>query len=145
MLTKGAGSMVPRAACTATRLPPARRPLQEAVDHCKQDGIKCMGQLVAGSRVSAGPWWLRSMAASLRQTETDCWCVPPAAHVAHTCPAGLLADCPSDFLYCSSGVRFFPSGRDYLGPNIYMLKGIPDQPTPDNFPAVPIELHLTNW
>ena len=39
----------------------------------------------------------------------------------------------------------FPLGRDYLGDNIYMLKGIPDDPTPENFPAVPIDLSLANW
>ena len=39
----------------------------------------------------------------------------------------------------------FPLGRDYLGDNIYMLKGVPDVPTPDNFPAVPIDLTLANW
>ncbi|KAL4434836.1 hypothetical protein ABPG77_005363 [Micractinium sp. CCAP 211/92] len=43
------------------------------------------------------------------------------------------------------GIRWFPLGRDFLGPNIYMLKGIPDQPTPANFPSVPIDLNLTNW
>ncbi len=58
---------------------------------------------------------------------------------------GLLASPSPLFAPCSAGIKFFPQGRDYLGANIYMLKGIPDQPTTDNFPGVPIDLSLANW
>ncbi|KAL4421859.1 hypothetical protein ABPG77_001341 [Micractinium sp. CCAP 211/92] len=54
------------------------------------------------------------------------------------------AQCEEDGAKCM-GIKFFPLGRDYLGDNIYMLKGIPDEPTADNFPGVPIDLSLANW
>lgn len=44
-----------------------------------------------------------------------------------------------------TGFKWFPLGRDYLGPDVYMLKGVPDDPTPQNLPAVPIQLSLANW
>lgn len=44
-----------------------------------------------------------------------------------------------------AGIKFFPLGRDYLGPGVFVLKGIPDDPSPQTLPGVPINLSLANW
>ena len=44
-----------------------------------------------------------------------------------------------------AGIKWFPLGRDYLGPGVFVLKGIPDNPTPLTLPGVPINLSLANW
>ena len=44
-----------------------------------------------------------------------------------------------------AGIKWFPLGRDNIGPNVYMLKGVPNNPTPQNLPAVPIDIGFANW
>lgn len=64
-------------------------------------------------------------------------CVQPASQPANPClllPFVRLA-----------GIKFFPLGRDYLGPGVFVLKGIPDDPSPQTLPGVPINLSLANW
>ena len=52
---------------------------------------------------------------------------------------------PHAFPCAVAGIKWFPLGRDYLGPGVFVLKGIPDNPTPLTLPGVPINLSLANW
>lgn len=58
----------------------------------------------------------------------------------------MLRSIPASFaLPCFPGFIWYPFGRDYLGPGVYILKGVPDARTPQNLPSIPFNLSLANW